>query len=739
MLLLLAAATVYAAHETSDTEGHSTVDHTICGPDPIQACGDPSTGFKTLSLEDGEARVVRDALAPAQAGRESRRTSLAYFGQITDFQLADEESPAREERFDAEPFQRASTSGYRPQEPLVVQEVETSIRQMNEFLTSPVAQGNGSHAQMDNAVMTGDLADSMQRNETEWVRTLLEGGTLNPNSGTTDFTGTSCPPGTPVDNPHNYTGVGDYDDYALDNPIFYDPESPAGGYSDWPTYPGLFDRAQVPFQAEGIGAPVYVVFGNHDALYQGTVSAGPGIVSQPTFEQMAVDCLKPVYPLVSESTLGTPPSLPALIGGLASGQVVQVPPDVNRQFVDKHQFKDIFRAGTQADDFGFSFIDPAETAASNDQASYYSWEPKAGVRYIVLDTNSESGQLVSPGFSGPSSGAEGNIDHPQWLWLQQELDDAQAADELIVVFAHHNVKTLSNALPDEAAPCLGGNNAFNHNAINPSCDRDPRTSTPLHSGDELVDLYHQHPNVVAFVAGHTHENEIVPFPDGAGGGFWQITTPAVADWPPQHRAIELMDNHDGSLSIFGTALDHEGDAESPPSGTSAASFDVGKLASIGRTLDYNDPQQGPDGSQGDPADRNVELLIGDPREADPEVTTTPTPTPTPTQPQSGASARCRGLTATITGTAAGERIKGSPRRDVIAARGGKDRVKGRGGNDVICGGAGKDSLYGGSGADFLRGGAGNDALFGGPQRDRLRGGKGRDRCPDNGQGCGGIH
>ena len=46
----------------------------------------------------GRGRVVRTlAAASAPAGREDRRRSLAYFGQLTDFQLADEESPARVE------------------------------------------------------------------------------------------------------------------------------------------------------------------------------------------------------------------------------------------------------------------------------------------------------------------------------------------------------------------------------------------------------------------------------------------------------------------------------------------------------------------------------------------------------------------------------------------------------------------------------------------------------------------
>ena len=82
---------------------------------------------------------------------------------------------------------------------------------------------------------------------------------------------------------------------------------------------------------------------------------------------------------------------------IAARQGMLVPPDSDRRYVDKHQFKDIFREGAQADDHGFSHVDPVERAASNDQASYYSFSPKSGIRYIVLDTVSESGKLISPG------------------------------------------------------------------------------------------------------------------------------------------------------------------------------------------------------------------------------------------------------------------------------------------------------------------------------------------------------
>jgi metallophosphoesterase (TIGR03767 family) len=618
--ILAACVAVLAAAPAGahDTTGKSTVDQRIV---PIEG-----PGFNFLQLGPGEPYVVREDLIAGNAKRANRRASLIYFGQITDWQLPDEESPGREERFDSDPFARAATSGYRPQEPLAIQTVEATVRQMNQFLDSPVPQGDGSRARMANAIMTGDLADSMQRNETEWVRTLLEGGPVNPGSGTTDLTGTHCQglpsPETLIsdfDDPSRYTGVGDYDDYAADSFLYYDPESLAGIYAtdNWPTYPNLFDRAQVPFVADGLGAPTYVAFGNHDALYQGTVSAGPGLVTPGaiTFEDVAVNCLKVVYPLANEQTAGPPPNPADMLAGVASGDTALVPPDQRRQYVDKHQFKDIFRQGAQDDAHGFDYIDEAETLASNDQASYYSFNPKAGLRFIVLDSVSESGLLLSPGSTGqPTGGQEGNIDNPQWLWLEGELDEAQTANELVVVFSHHNIKTLTQATPDEVSPCSGVER-FGHDRFNPSCDRDPRPSTPIHDGEELRDLLLAHPNAVALVAGHTHENLIEPFDDGpAGGGFWQITSPATADWPPQHRVIDVMDNRDGTLSVFTTILDHDSPSAASPSGTDASGLGIGELASIGRTLTYNDPQEGPEtGHEGAPIDRNAELLIANPR------------------------------------------------------------------------------------------------------------------------------
>jgi hypothetical protein len=104
-----------------------------------------------------------------------------------------------------------------------------------------------------------------------------------------------------------------------------------------------------------------------------------------------------------------------------------------------------------------------------------------------------------------------------------------------------------------------------------------------------------------------------------GRGFWEINTASHIDWPQQSRLVEVMDNRDGTLSIFGTVLDSAAPPAAPAPGP-AAGFDLDGLASLGRTLSFNDPQRlESDGGgeesdkRGGRRDRNVELLVRDPR------------------------------------------------------------------------------------------------------------------------------
>jgi hypothetical protein len=130
-------------------------------------------------------------------------------------------------------------------------------------------------------------------------------------------------------------------------------------------------------------------------------------------------------------------------------------------------------------------------------------------------------------------------------------------------------------------------------------------------------LFLRHRSVIAYVNGHEHNNRINPFErtDGEGktlGGFWQINTAAHIDWPQQSRTIDIVDNRDGNLSLFGTILDQAGTIR--PAGLSDS---VRVLAGISRELSFNDPdaRNGEDGhsdARGSREDRNVELIVRNP-------------------------------------------------------------------------------------------------------------------------------
>jgi hypothetical protein len=92
--------------------------------------------------------------------------------------------------------------------------------------------------------------------------------------------------------------------------------------------------------------------------------------------------------------------------------------------------------------------------------------------------------------------------------------------------------------------------------------------------------------------------------------------------------------------------------------------------------------------------------------------------------KAAARPKCQGRRATVVGTKANDRIRGTRRADVIVAKGGNDRINGRGGKDVICAGDGDDVVMGGGGADRLDGGPGSDVLSGGPGNDFIGGGTG---------------
>jgi metallophosphoesterase (TIGR03767 family) len=527
--------------------------------------GTPGTlGYRKVVDGPGEPSLVRSDLLGGRTRQPGVRTPVVAFGQFTDMHLVDAQSPARVEFIDR--LGGAVTAAYRAQEMLSLHVAEAMVQAMNRFGSGAPVTGRP----VDFLVSTGDNADNVQLNEVRWHIDLLDGRQVRPDSGSYA----------------KWEGVGGPDDKSTyywhpdGTPRFGKPDDPHTKYG-FPTVPGLLDRCRAPFAASGLAMPWYTTFGNHDGLVQGNVP------SANLFDAVAMGVLKVTdFPLGADAAAlvagfvnGDPAALTALLT-LGPAKLVTRDPRRN-QLLHKQVVAEYFNTTTLV---GHGYT---QDNLDNNTA-YYSFD-NAGVHFISLDTCDTYGY------------SEGSIDQKQLAWLTNELKanssrylDAtgnwvtgNGPDKLIVIFSHHTVETMTNP--------IGINRV---------------------TGDTVAALLLQFPNVVLWVNGHTHRNTVVPYsrPAGAatGGGFWEVNTAAHIDWPEQARVVEVVDNGDGTLSVFGTIVDHAAPNDWPSTPSTPL-----ELAALSRELGANDwqnetPTATEDGKRGKLTDRNVELLVAKP-------------------------------------------------------------------------------------------------------------------------------
>ncbi len=182
--------------------------------------------------------------------------------------------------------------------------------------------------------------------------------------------------------------------------------------------------------------------------------------------------------------------------------------------------------------------------------------------------------------------AELQSHHRRWLDRSGRWQEGDGPDRLCVLFSHHNSWTMTNTTDDDRFP-------------------DAR-----HGGGDVVALLHRFPNVVLWVNGHSHEHRIVAHPGAVDPacGFWEVNTASCIDFGQQGRTLEVVDNADGTISIFTTVIDHA----APPSIAipEPNGWTPETLASISRELSANDGFWfDPLALLGQPTDRNTELLL----------------------------------------------------------------------------------------------------------------------------------
>ncbi|MPY64033.1 TIGR03767 family metallophosphoesterase [Streptomyces spongiae] len=501
----------------------------------------PRSGSGYRRLGDGPAwkRVVRGDLAAPKSGRESRRTALAAFVQFTDLHVVDVQHPLRYE------YLRAQTaSAWRPQEALSVAGAVSLVERVNALRGAPVT-GSPLHFVMT----TGDNTDNNSRTELDWFLKAMSGGRITPNSG----------------DPRRYEGVqnSDLKLYWQPDAALRDNDKQLG----FPRIDGFLDAAIREVNSPGLNLPWYSTVGNHDSLPGGCYAPGDSFFADfavggkklMTLDEQAGQAIWD-----NVKTGGDPRGADwkAMLKAHAR-EMRSVTPDENRApFTPLEYLK--------------AHLDPAHTGPGPVGHGYSQANVDAGTQYYAFRI-ADDVIGISLDSTDPGGHYEGSLGTAQLKWLERTLKEHK--ESYAIVFSHHTSKTMRNLREDPNHP-----------------------GEARHGGEEVLSLLGRHRNVLAWVNGHSHRNRITPH-SSSGGSFWEISTASHIDFPQLARVIELVDNKDGTISLFTTLVE-----SAAPHATDFDDLSQTGLASLYRELSFNAPGSRTDLS-GSSEDRNVELVL----------------------------------------------------------------------------------------------------------------------------------
>ncbi|MGW6780681.1 TIGR03767 family metallophosphoesterase [Brucella pseudogrignonensis] len=571
------------AHAQGQAQGYvstpvTTLDHAVVPGEYLTK----GKRYRKLATDNPLPMIVREDLAGAKPDRDTRRSALAAFVHLTDLHIIDAASPSHAafmRQFgglngiiDGAPLSNA----WRPHDTLTLQVLDAMVRRINTVQKGPVSGRN-----FDFAISTGDNADTRATHELQAVITTLNGGI-------TAMSAADAP----------YVGIQDnavvsqqtYDAYWHPEP------SPAGQADDrwkraygYPVIEGFLNAINRPVVTAGLDMPWYTGFGNHDELDFGVFSSGnvtafTAAIGVGGRAPVSLPQGMSASDFIGELVQGDGDIVERMIASLPS-RVVQ--PSAARKPFTKSEFIKMHldnhgRHGPHG--HGFS------EANLGKENAYYRFRMAEGMTGIMLDT------------TNPHGGPDGSLDIAQAQWLEEQLRSVSSSyrstegarvftknkDELVTIFSHHNSITFDN-----------------FKGITPAEQGVTRLGA-----DAFLALLARYPNVILWVNGHTHCNRIWSHfdPLDDGHGIWEINTAAHIDYPQQSRTIEIVDNTDGTLSIFAVVIDHS----SPEAIIRNGPQSQASLAALSLELAMNDPALDRAFRLGAPEDQNVELIINKP-------------------------------------------------------------------------------------------------------------------------------
>ena len=312
--------------------------------------------------------------------------------------------------------------------------------------------------------------------------------------------------------------TGDCSDSALANELHWvidvmngTPALETDSGDDDDPIPGPNNDPKDPFDPVAFPAPWLYVPGNHDVEIVGVTAPGPT-------ERMNA--------LGTRARQGTR-DYRQWYAPVTTGDV---PPDPARIVVDRDGIAQIVRDAASAGPMGpVGHGFPATGTFDTSLGANWSYDVIPNVlRIVSIDTSDRTGGSQGMVLQAMVDG-----------WLMPELARAVTDGVLVILASHHATQAIDTFQGQIGSTPMPG--ALEASAI-----------------EALVAM---HPEVIAWLVGHDHDNRIraVHGPDAAHPGYWQIMTSAIADWPSQARTLEVVDNADGTLSIFATLVDYDTD------------------------------------------------------------------------------------------------------------------------------------------------------------------------------------
>ena len=519
----------------------------------------PAAEFGLVRGQPGEPHQLRDQLAlPADltptgwmAGQLPTGTRSALYGFIfTDCQMTDSESPALVAKNKV-----MGAPAFREHGALIPQLLDALIRTANHFAQK---------RPFDVVFSLGDALEDTQQNELDWWQTLVNGGTVSPDSGARDDVVPG--PGNDANDPFTAQGfakgtpwieaIGNHD-------ILVNGNFPAGLIADANAAPDINAALQAKISGLGLSLPGVGTASVHPAFYPPALR-GEFRVRMDAFDPKQLPDMK------TEVSQLQPKEIPTDPGRVALGHC---------GFIARNQDAAGLPAG-----HGFS------QQNVSDCTGWFTYEPVPGLAL----------RIVSLDFGPVEGGSQGILTRPH---VNGELDQQKAYDPRWDQIAFLDAE-LAKAAQDHVALIV-----LSHQPSDSLVTSSLLTmfENLIEDSPVLLDLWHKwvgvpvealdtvpfrqklaaSPNVIAHFCGHTHHNAIAAIcPDGTAlaadqagrckpgtageTGYWEITSAAVADFPHQGRLFEAVHVAGRRAALYLTVLD----ARIPP----------GSFAELGRFI-----------------------------------------------------------------------------------------------------------------------------------------------------------